>query len=102
MKRVQQESAHLVGGPMKLSNLGYFAVCVLILSFGACILAAPQGSSYHLLKKIPFGAAPGGSEYFDYINFDAASRRAYLSHGTEFLVLDADKGTTVGTISGMK
>ena len=75
---------------------------MLILSFGAYLLATPQGSSYHLLKKIPFGAAPGGSEYFDYINFDAASRRVYLSHGTEFLVLDADKGTTVGTISGMK
>jgi YVTN family beta-propeller protein len=87
---------------MKLSTLGYLVAVLVILSFGAYVLAAPQGSSYHLVKKIPFGAAPGGSEYFDYINFDSASRRVYLSHGTEFLVLDADKGTTAGTISGMK
>ena len=26
----------------------------------------------------------------------------YLSHGTEFLVVDADSGATVGKISGMK
>jgi hypothetical protein len=87
---------------MKLSNHGYFAACVLILSVGAYVLAAPQTATYHLLKKVPFGAAPGGTEYFDYINFDSGSRRVYLSHGTEFLVLDADKGTTLGTISGMK
>ena len=29
-------------------------------------------------------------------------RRVYLSHGTEFIVVDADKGTTVGTIPGFK
>jgi hypothetical protein len=43
-----------------------------------------------------------GSEYFDYFNFEAAARRVYLSHGTEFIVVDADEGTTVGTVSGLK
>ncbi len=87
---------------MNRSQFGYLAAGMAILSFAAYVLAAPQTAAYHLLKKIPFGAAPGGSEYFDYINFDSGSRRVYLSHGTEFLVLDADKGTTVGAISGMK
>jgi len=40
----------------------------------------PAGG-YHLLRKVQLGAAPGGSEYFDYITFDPAARRAYLSHG---------------------
>src|ERR1019366_3848675 len=90
------------GGFMKLSILGYCAACMLIMLFAAYVLAAPQAGGYHLLKKIPFGAAPGGSEYFDYINFDAAARRVYLSHGTEFIVVNADKGDTIGTIDGLK
>ena len=46
--------------------------------------------------------APGGLEYFDYITFDTAPRRVYLSHGTEFKVLDADSDSVVGTVSDLK
>src|SRR3984893_14928919 len=87
---------------MKFSRLRCLALGLPILLIGVYALAVSPAGDYHLLKKIPFGAAPGGSEYFDYINFDAAARRVYLSHGTEFIVVDADKGTTVGTISGLK
>ena len=73
--------------------------CFLLLA--ACILAFQSGG-YHLLKKITLGAAEGGGEYFDYITFDAAARRVYLSHGTEVQVLEADTGVLVGTISGLK
>src|SRR5438034_8620267 len=83
---------------MKRSNV-LVGLCLLLLA--AYVLAAPP-SGYHLLKKIPFGAAPGGLEYFDYITFDASTRRVYLSHGTEVKVLDADSGAVVGTISGLK
>src|SRR5919109_601429 len=73
--------------------------CLLVI--GSFVLAGPP-SGYHLLKKIPFGAAPGTIEYFDYITFDAATRRVYLSHGTEVKVLDADSGSVVGTVSDLK
>jgi len=63
---------------------------------------AQPAAHYHLLKKIPLGAAPGGGEYFDYITVDAAARRVYLSHGTEVKVVDADSGALVGTIGGLK
>jgi hypothetical protein len=69
---------------------------------GAVALAAPAGPGYHLIKKIPLGAAPGGGEYFDYVTVDSAARRVYLSHGTEVKVLDADTFSVVGTISGLK
>ena len=36
------------------------------------------------------------------MSVDAAARRAYLSHGTEVKVLDADSFSVVGTISGLK
>ncbi|HYR85484.1 MAG TPA: YncE family protein [Terriglobia bacterium] len=74
-------------------------LCVLVVGV-VVFAAAPSG--YHLLKKIPFGAAPGSIEYFDYITFDAATRLVYLSHGTEVKVLNADSGAVVGTISGLK
>ena len=69
---------------------------------GVCALLFGDSPGYHLLKKIPFGVADGGREYFDYIVFDAASRRVYLSHGTEMLVVEADSGSPIGKITGMK
>jgi len=57
--------------------------------------------AYHLAKAYKFGAAPGGREYFDYITVDPASRRIYLSHGTEVLVVNADTGALEGKISGL-
>ena len=86
---------------MKRFNLGLFAAGLCLSLAGAYVLAVPL-AGYHLLKKIPFGAAPGGLEYFDYITFDASTRRLYLSHGTEVKVLDADSSAVVGTISGLK
>jgi hypothetical protein len=82
-----------------------FLVFLVLASFalvGALALASPPGPGYHLLKKIPLGAAPGGGEYFDYVSVDAAARRVYLSHGAEVKVLDADNFSVVGTISGLK
>src|SRR5262245_52056276 len=76
-----------------------WTLCLLLL--GAYVLAAAP-SGYHLLKKIPFGAAPGSIEYFDYITFDPATHRVYLSHGTEVKVLDADSGSVIGTVSDLK
>lgn len=78
----------------------------LAIGFGFLLLGgyavAYQAGVYHLLKKVAFGAAEGGREYFDYITFDPARRRVYLSHGTEVLVLDADSSAVVGKITGLK
>jgi len=68
----------------------------------AIALAAPK-SGYHLLQKYPFAAAEGSTrEYFDYITVDSASRRVYLSHGTEIKVIDADTGKLIANIEGLK
>jgi DNA-binding beta-propeller fold protein YncE len=87
---------------MKSSDFGRLAFCLGFLWLGAYVLATPPPGGYHLLKKIPLAAAPGGGEYFDYITVDAAARRVYLSHGTEVQVLDADSGAVVGNITGLK
>jgi DNA-binding beta-propeller fold protein YncE len=79
-----------------------FLPLVSFALLGAVALASPPGPGYHLIKKIPLGAAPGSGEYFDYVTVDSAARRVYLAHGAEVKVLDADTFAVVGTISGLK
>lgn len=86
---------------MKVSRFVQFALGLSILLFAGYALAAPP-AGYHLVKKIPLAAAPGGGEYFDYITVDSDARRVYVSHGTEVVVLDADNYSVVGTIGGLK
>ena len=81
----------------------YCAFGLLICgALAATALAFQAKGGYHLLRKVSLGAAEGGGEYFDYIAFDAASRRVYLSHGTEFKVLNADTDAVIGTVTGLK
>jgi YVTN family beta-propeller protein len=88
---------------MKFSRLCRQAVCSGVLLLGAFALARAATGGYHLLKKYTFGAAEGSSqEYFDYITVDSSARRVYLSHGTEVKVVDADNGTVIGNITGLK
>src|SRR5258707_11552131 len=86
---------------MKCYRVAPVALGSCSLLFCAYVLAF-QGGAYHLLRKIPLGAGEGGGEYFDYITFDAAARHVYLSHSTEVKVLNADSGSIVGTITGLK
>ena len=94
---------------MKRSNFVLIAggACALAMPLALGVFAAaspqpaPQAVNYHLLKKVPLPSTPGG-DYFDYLTVDAASRRVYVSHGTEVDVVDADSGAMVGTIGGMK
>src|SRR6202521_1831500 len=87
------------GATMKKS---LFLPLVSFALLGAVAVANAAGPGYHLIKKIPLGAAPGGGEYFDYVTVDSAARRVYLSHGAEVKVIDADNFSVVGTISGLK
>jgi len=87
---------------MKVSNLAILGAVVCALLPGAFVFAFQVNGGYHLLRKVPLGTRPGGGEYFDYINFDASSRRVYLSRGTEFTVLNADTDAVIGNITGLK
>lgn len=60
--------------------------------------AAGGASGYHLLKSIPVP----GNELWDYLEFDPATRRLYISHGDHVDVLNVDTGKLAGTIGGMK
>jgi YVTN family beta-propeller protein len=87
---------------MKLSDLRRLGVCTAVLLLAGIAFASPPEGGYHLLKKYELGAAPGGKEYWDYITFDASTRRLYISHNTEVKVVDADSGKIIGSISDLK
>src|SRR6266403_3664070 len=87
---------------MKLQNLRRFTVCAGVLLLGGLVIAGVPEGGYHLLKKYDLAAAPGGKEYWDYITFDAATHRLYISHNTEVKIVDADSGSVVGSIPDLK
>src|SRR5437879_6717988 len=87
---------------MKFSDLRRLGACGAVLLLGGLALANPPDGGYHLLKRYDLGAAPGGKEYWDYITFDATTRRLFISHNTEVKVVDADSGAIIGSIPDLK
>src|ERR1700686_2105151 len=88
---------------MKASLVSRIAAVGSLKLLPGFAFATTGKGGYHLLKKYAFGAAEGSSrEYFDYLTVDSSARRVYLSHGTEVKVVDADNGTLIGNITGLK
>src|SRR5579872_3078982 len=78
---------------MKRKALGFIIGCsLLVLMAGLVSMAGPSG--YHLIKTIHIGGAGG----WDYLNVDSVNRKLYVSHGTQVVVIDIDKGEVVGNI----
>jgi DNA-binding beta-propeller fold protein YncE len=76
------------------------AVCMVfaIALCGAALIGfaapAPQGSGYHLVKKVTLGGEGG----WDYLLADADTHRVFISRGTHTMVVDAD-GKQLGDIA---
>src|SRR6267143_3497092 len=87
---------------MKFSDLHRLGVGGAVLLLAGLAAAGRPDGGYHLLKKYELGAAPGGKEYWDYITFDAPTRRLYISHNTEVKVVNADNGSIIGSIPDLK
>jgi outer membrane protein assembly factor BamB len=76
---------------------GVLALLPLLLTRSG-VYAAPPGSGYHLLKKMPVGGEGG----WDYLTVDSEARRIYLARGTHVMVVDEDSGAVVGDIPDTK
>jgi len=64
---------------------------------GAPPAAAAPPPGYHLRKTLPLGGDGG----WDYLAFDSAARRLYVTRGTRVVVVDPDTGKTVGEIPNL-
>jgi DNA-binding beta-propeller fold protein YncE len=65
---------------------------LIALSFAVALVQ--DGTGYKVVARYP---VPGNGGW-DYVNIDSATRRLYLSHGTEVNVVDADSGKLIGTV----
>lgn len=77
-----------------------WAVLLVVCAAAIATIAAapaPQGSGYHLLKKLTLGGEGG----WDYLSADPASHRLFISRGNRIQVVDAD-GNSVGEIPNVQ
>jgi DNA-binding beta-propeller fold protein YncE len=73
----------------------HFMVTVLAASLWTTWGAAPPtATGYRVVDTVKLGGAGG----WDYLTFDPASRRLFVSHGTHVVVVDADTRAMVGDI----
>ena len=77
------------------SALSVLLVCGVALMRVA--VAAPQGSNYHLVKKVTLG----GDGRWDYFEVDQATHRIFIPRGTHVMVLDSD-GKLLADIKGLE
>jgi len=83
-------------------SLSVFAAAVLLSGAAAARGRAPRAagappgdSGYHLVKKIKLGGEGG----WDYLNFDSATRRLFISRGAKVIVVDVDAEKVVGEVA---
>src|SRR6267142_1405616 len=67
----------------------------VLASLSLMALLFQGGTNYKVVGRYPVPGVGG----FDYVTLDAATRRIYVSHGTQVEVVDADNGKLVGTIA---
>lgn len=69
-----------------------------LAAVAALVVAAPTQAAgdFRLVKSVTIG----GDTFWDYLTFDAGSRRLYIAHGTHVVVVDTDSYAVVGDIDG--
>ena len=77
--------------------LSGIAAALLLAGFALAVPAGPGPSGYHILKTIPVG----GTEGWDYVTVDAASRRLFVGRENHIDVVNVDSGTVLGKVTGL-
>jgi len=67
---------------------------VAAVTTGGAARPRPPSSEYHLLRRVVLG----GEGKWDYLAMDPVGRRVFIAHGTEVLVVDADRAAVLGKI----
>ena len=73
-----------------------FCCCLLLCFFGISSVPARAAGKYHLIKKVVLG----GEGSWDYLTYDSATHRLFISRGTHVMVVDTDTYKVVGDIPG--
>jgi DNA-binding beta-propeller fold protein YncE len=87
-------SAHFSIGRMR-DTVTLLAASLAVLA-GVTVTAGAQNTGYALAKQIPL---PGDGGW-DYLEFDPAGHRLFITHGTHVIVIDPKTGALIGDITG--
>jgi DNA-binding beta-propeller fold protein YncE len=82
---------------MRKTNWAALLVLCTVALATIAAAPAPQGSGYHLLKKVVLGGDGG----WDYLSADPMSHRLFISRGTHIVVVDMD-GAVVGDVPNVQ
>ncbi len=74
-----------------------FSTSFLLLP-AAGAYAAPQGTSYHVVRRMQVGGDGG----WDYLRVDPDTHRLFVSRGTHVMVVDENSGKVIGDIPDTK
>ena len=74
----------------------FASTLALMLSIGS-VAMADSPPPYRVTHTVPLGAP----DRWDYVVFDAPSKRVYVAHGDEVTVVDGDTAQIVGHIKGL-
>lgn len=77
-----------------LTGLLSIAILLSVGSFLVAAVGSPGPSGYKLVKTVPIGGEGG----WDYVYVDSGARRAYISHATHTVVMNADTFAIEGDI----
>ncbi len=81
-----------------MTRIGRWTTLALVLLLaGAAAPAEPVAPGYKVVKKL----SPGGEGGWDYLTIDGAARRLYITRSNRVMVVDVDKGTLVGEVTGL-
>lgn len=74
----------------------------IVLIIAAALIALGANSAraaalYHLIQTVPLG----GAAKWDYLTFDPATKRLYVSHGDAVTILDSRHGKVIGQLADL-
>jgi DNA-binding beta-propeller fold protein YncE len=87
--------------PMRSSRVVAVWLGSLLLAASLTALAGDGSGSAEPSYRTAKTVFLGGPEDWDYVYFDASSRRAFVAHGTEITVVDGESGRIVGRVPGL-
>jgi YVTN family beta-propeller protein len=73
-----------------------FLLILALITTAASAAPAKEHSKTHYELKQKFTL--GGEGFWDYLKYDPAGKRLFISHGTHVVVVDPEKGTVIGDI----
>jgi hypothetical protein len=73
-------------------RVGQFTCLAFVAAAG--IHAAPQGTGYKVVRRMPVG----GDGAWDYLKVDPDAHRIYVSRGSHMMVVDENSGKVIGDI----